>query len=229
MVKKLLIAVLLVLISPVYAVSGDSLLVAIRSAKNNIVKATSIPDSVWNQWANAGYQACLTDGFGHLKHDYIFVKPYAFPDSHAYYGLPSDCYVVVGATMVTTDDEHDLELILPGQGYALGTDRTGIIEFAIVEDDSICFLPNPTKEDTVLLHYYSTDSTLRDDSSTMSIPSAYTPIIADYICSQYFTRMGNAAESDRLMVRFSFQLDKKTYLRRLTRAGSIIETKPVRK
>jgi hypothetical protein len=225
--KKVILIILLVLL-PISAIAGDSLLVAIRSAKNNIVKVTSVEDSVWNQWANAGYQACLTDGFGHLKHDYIFVKPYAFPDSHAYYGLPSDCYVVVGATIVTTDDEHDLELILPGQGYALGTERTGIIEFAIVEDDSIRFSPNPTKEDTVLLHYYSTDSTL-DDSSTMNIPSAYTSIMADYIVSQYFTRMGNAAESDRLMVRFSFQLDKKTHLRRLTRAGSIIQTKPVGK
>jgi len=225
--RKLLIGVILVALffcSDVWA--GDSLLVAVRKAKDKI-GTTDIADSVWTSWANDGYQACLTDGFAYLKQATIVVTPYAYPDSDNYV-LPSDFYAWYGAKVVTPSrtEQNNIKLLIFGQEEEIGLGRAGFLDFCTINDDSIQFFPNPAQDDTVLLYYYSDDATLTD-SVTMKIPRAYTALIANYILSEYFDRMQNSRESDRYMTKFSFQLDKKTQLRRAIKADYIITQKPV--
>ena len=222
--RKFLIGVLLVvcLSAQAWAVSGDSLSVAIRKAKDKI-GTTSIPDSIWSSWANEGYQQVLTDGFAWLREALIYVKPYVVPDSDNYV-LPVDCYKAMGATVITNGDEHDLKMVLPGQAFEVAIGRTGKIDLYEVLDDSIRFYPNPADYDTVVLKYYSCDGTI-DDTAIMHIPKTYTPIIAEWIMSQYYDRMQNDALSDKHIQKFDYLLKQKTALRRDINADIVINRK----
>ena len=223
--RKLLIGVLLVVLLSGSVWAGDSLLVVIRAAKNNVGEITTVPDTVWNQWANDAYQSCLTDGFAWIREDLVYVNPYVFPDSDNY-ALPIDFYVWIGAEVITGGDEHNVKLVLPGQELEIGLGRTGKIDFCKISDDSIRFYPNAAKRDTVLLTYYSLDS-IKADSDVVNIPRAYTPIMADYVCSQYYNRMQNQALSNYYMQSFWARLDKRTQLRRAIKADIIIQQKPM--
>jgi len=223
--RKFLIAGILLILLSSQAVAGDSLLVAIRGAEDivGVGTRTEIPDSMWNQWANEGYQYCLTNGFAYIRQTVLEVKPYAFPDSDNY-ALPTDFYEWLGARVISnaTRDKRNIQLMIFGQEHEIGRcEGTGQICYATYNEDSIQFFPNPARYDTVLLYYYSDDATLADDD-VMKIKKVYTPIVVNYILSRYFHRMPNLQESSYYRQLAEAELTKLTELRRKVRADIII-------
>lgn len=228
MLKKLIVIVLAILMLPLYliALSGDSLLVVIRTAEN-VVGTNPVPDSVWTGWANDGYQLCLADGYALLRQEFIYVKPYAFPDSDNY-ALPSNFYTWGGARVVSGDKENqrDIPLVLFGQGKYFESGHEGRLEVCTINDDSMQFFPHPTRYDTVLMYYYATDS-VKTDSQTIAIPKCYNPIIADYMIARFYERYENMTMAQYYYARFEKELEKRTVLRRQEKADLILMKKQV--
>lgn len=223
--RKLLLVAILVLILCGQAVAGDSLLVAIRNAKNNI-GVTNVSDSVWNAWANSAYQWVLTTGYALVRDTTYLVKPYAFPDSIKYVH-PSDHYEWIGMTVVSNASrkKRNLQLVIPGQEHELGLcEGTGDICFAIPTQDSVRFWPNPSRYDTVLYTYYSKDQNLVD-TDVMAIDEVYTTIISHYILAEYYLRMQNGEMNSYCRQLGEAELNKITQMRRKIKADYVIPTK----
>jgi hypothetical protein len=195
--KKLLLGFILCLFlcSQALAVTGDQISVSIKIAKYAI-GTTTLSDSLFLQWANDGYQKCMTLGLARTLDTTIIdtVGKYR-------YKLPSTYYMDIGA-MVLSGTPHNLKSVPFGQQAELGQGTTGDINFYSCTKDSIDFYFKPAKVDTIRFRYYAIDKRYTAVTDTLKIDATYSDAIADFILYRYYERDQNLQMSDRFWASF---------------------------